>query len=85
MRLRIAFTIDDAPTVADAQVDASRMDGIRVCLQHLKLDHCVAFVVGREAQGNEDVLRRWLDCGYELGNHSLSSRKSERAFSAGIF
>jgi peptidoglycan/xylan/chitin deacetylase (PgdA/CDA1 family) len=47
------------------------MDRMRVRLQQMKLGHCVAFVVGREAQGNEDVLSRWLESGYELGNHSF--------------
>lgn len=40
-------------------------------MQELGVKHCVAFVVGREAEGNEDILERWLDSGYELGNHTF--------------
>ena len=89
MSLRIALTIDDAPTVAnDSQYDPLRMDRMRQSLQRLGIEHCVAFVVGREAEGQEDILKRWLDSGYELGNHtythSAASTMSLREFAESV-
>lgn len=68
-----ALTIDDAPSIAADGVvafDPSRLDAIRVELRRAGIAHCVAFVIGEHARGCEAGLSRWLEAGYELGNHS---------------
>lgn len=71
--MRIALTCDDAPTIAAqapfVAADPQRMDRVRIALRQRGVEHCVAFVIG--AHGVDDApLRRWLDAGYELGNHT---------------
>ncbi len=70
---RIALTCDDAPSI-DAlpghPPEPARMDRLRDTFRAAGVAHCVAFVIGRAARGAEDVLERWLDAGYELGNHT---------------
>ncbi len=69
----IALTIDDAPSVCEPggpELDPSRMDRIREALLAAGIRHCVAFVIGDRADGNEGCLRRWLEAGFELGNHT---------------
>ncbi|MEE9385061.1 MAG: polysaccharide deacetylase family protein [Nannocystaceae bacterium] len=72
--MRIALTADDAPsiqgTASGPVADAGRMDRIRDILQRRGIPHCVAFVIGETALHNEGPLRRWLEAGYELGNHT---------------
>lgn len=69
-----ALTIDDAPSIAAAAgavaFDPARLDAVREQLQHAGIAHCVAFVIGAHARGSEARLERWLQAGYELGNHS---------------
>jgi hypothetical protein len=69
----IALTIDDAPSVSQPSgpaFDAERMDRIREAVLAARIRHCVAFVIGDRARGHEGCLRRWLDAGFELGNHT---------------
>jgi peptidoglycan/xylan/chitin deacetylase (PgdA/CDA1 family) len=71
--VRIAWTIDDAPSIADVPEmapDPARMDRMRGVLRDAGINHCVAFVIGRHAEGNEPYLERWLEDGFELGNHT---------------
>jgi hypothetical protein len=71
--IHIALTIDDAPSVCGPggpELDAGRMDRIREAVLAAGIRHCVAFVIGGRARGHEDSLRRWLDAGFELGNHT---------------
>jgi len=75
--LTISLTIDDAPMVLPdcsriptAEPDWSAMDAIREGLQRLNVPHCVAFVIGVAAERNPGPLERWLEAGYELGNHT---------------
>jgi hypothetical protein len=42
----------------------------------------VAFVIGAHAQGHEDALRRWLEAGFALGNHSHGHRAASAAGAA---
>ena len=72
-QVRLALTLDDAPTIAEASLaqDPSNMDAIRETLKSSGVKHCVAFVVARTAAGHEGALERWLDDGYELGNHTF--------------
>jgi len=46
------------------------MDVIRDVLCRSGVRQCVAFVIGRVASGEEERLRRWLEAGFELGNHT---------------
>jgi peptidoglycan/xylan/chitin deacetylase (PgdA/CDA1 family) len=89
--LAIALTIDDAPSIAASgplAFDAGRMDATRRALQDAGVRSCVAFVIGAHARGHEKLLGRWLDAGYELGNHSddhaYASRTGFHAFTASV-
>lgn len=71
--MKIAWTIDDAPTIAPTrgvEADPSRMDRMRETLVQHGVRHCVAFVIGAHAEGHEGPLERWLGAGYELANHT---------------
>lgn len=45
------------------------MDRLRNALQRLGVRHCVAFVIGA-AVADDGALERWLEAGFELGNHT---------------
>lgn len=79
--MRFALTLDDAPTVVEPGLPAlpATMDRIREVLQESHVAHCIAFVVGERAAGHEDILVRWLEAGYELGNHTYFHRQASRA------
>ncbi len=70
--MKLALTLDDAPTIVEPGIPPlpSIMDKIRERLERAHVAHCVAFVVGERAMGHEDSLRRWMDAGYQLGNHT---------------
>jgi peptidoglycan-N-acetylglucosamine deacetylase len=71
--LPVALTCDDAPSIAagrGVRFDPARMDALRAHLIEAKVPRCVAFVIGSHARGEEERLARWLDAGYELGNHT---------------
>jgi peptidoglycan/xylan/chitin deacetylase (PgdA/CDA1 family) len=75
--MNISLTIDDAPMmlpgvarIPDAVPDPEAMDGIRAGLQRVGVRSCVAFVVGATAERLLEPLERWLEAGYELGNHT---------------
>lgn len=78
--MRIALTIDDAPTIIEPGVPstAELMDDIRVQLIDAGVAECVAFVVGERAIGHEDKLRKWLDAGYQLANHTQFHEAASR-------
>lgn len=80
--LRIALTLDDAPSVAGradaASVDPSRMDRILAVLQRGQVRDCAAFVIGRTAIGEERRLGRWLEAGYALGNHTFCHANADQ-------
>ena len=71
--MRIALTCDDAPTIAaeapDVARDPRRMDRLRPTLQKRGVQHCVAFVIGAEVS-DQGPLERWLEAGFQLGNHT---------------
>ncbi len=71
--MKLAFTLDDAPTIVEPNIPVlpENMDAIREELVSNHVAHCTAFVVGERAIGHEGALRRWLDAGYELGNHTF--------------
>ena len=71
----LSVTLDDAPTVAHDR-NPDRLDQLREAFQRIGIDHCTAFVIGETAVDNEDVLERWLDAGYTLGNHTFRHRKA---------
>ena len=54
------------------------MDSIRETLKAHGVRHCVAFVIGGTAAGHEAALRRWLEDGYELGNHTFDHPRASR-------
>lgn len=71
--MKVAWTIDDAPSIASTGAvpfDPERMDRIRAVLQGHGVKHCTAFVIGAHATGCERHLERWIDAGYGLGNHT---------------
>lgn len=76
----LALTLDDAPSVQERGVlcDAARMDRCREILTRRAVPHCVAFVVGARALGQEQALERWLDAGFELGNHTHAHEPASR-------
>lgn len=80
MPLRFALTCDDAPTLQAkpdrAPPDATRLDTIRELLLKHGIRHCLAFVIGAEAKGGADGIRRWIDAGFEVGNHTFSHRRA---------
>jgi peptidoglycan/xylan/chitin deacetylase (PgdA/CDA1 family) len=78
--LRLALTLDDAPSIAESGVpaDPAIMDAIRETLKSNRVQHCVAFVIGRIAAGHEATLERWLADGYELGNHTFEHPRAGR-------
>lgn len=77
-----ALSCDDAPTVSSegraVTEDPERLDSIRTELIAQRVRHCTAFVVGHNAEGQEARLRRWLDAGYQLGNHTFSHLRASR-------
>lgn len=87
----VALTIDDAPSVFerdDTEFDPGRMDRIREALLAAGVPACTAFVIGRRARGHEDCLRRWLESGFALGNHTedhiASSALEEHRYLEGV-
>ena len=77
MSLRLAFTLDDGPSVAEEGVpfDPSRMDRCREVLQRHGIPHCVAFVIGSRC-ADKAALERWLQAGFELGNHTHDHKRA---------
>jgi peptidoglycan/xylan/chitin deacetylase (PgdA/CDA1 family) len=75
---RLALTFDDAPSMREPglaeQFEPARMDRIREALQARGVEHAVAFVISDWARGFEEEMKRWLDAGYELGNHTADHR-----------
>lgn len=55
------------------------MDALRAVLREQGVPHCVAFVIGSRARGQEAVLGRWLEAGYELGNHTFDHLHASRS------
>ncbi len=87
----IALTVDDAPSVfapGSPDFDPGRMDRVRTALQETGVRHCVAFVIGERARDHREPLRRWLEAGYELGNHTeahlAASRVGADAYLEGV-
>jgi peptidoglycan/xylan/chitin deacetylase (PgdA/CDA1 family) len=77
--LQVALTCDDAPrmraeTAYELRAEPSGMDHFAEVLKRHGVDHCVAFTIGERADGHVEELRRWLDHGFELGNHSFDHR-----------
>lgn len=72
----LALSCDDAPTIGREgralAEDPERMDVLREVLLRRRVRHCTAYVLGALAVGQEDRLRRWLDAGFTLGNHTFS-------------
>jgi peptidoglycan/xylan/chitin deacetylase (PgdA/CDA1 family) len=54
------------------------MDSIREILVKSQVSHCVAFVIGESAIGHEAALARWLEAGFELGNHTHRHERASR-------
>lgn len=78
MTLKIALTFDDAPSINERKIKFSpeRMDTVIAILKKHNIQFCTAFVVGKDAVGNEDKLERWLKAGYKLANHTYSHKPS---------
>lgn len=78
----VALSVDDAPTIEGGSgavlADPGRMDRVRERLLAAGVSHCVAFVIGRLAVGHEAPLGRWLEAGYELGNHTFDHLAASR-------
>lgn len=75
--MKVAITLDDAPMMTPgisrlegSMADPSAMDAIREDLLRLGIRECVAFVIGAVAEGEPGPLRRWVEDGFQLGNHS---------------
>ncbi|MDH5676637.1 MAG: polysaccharide deacetylase family protein [Myxococcales bacterium] len=80
--LKIALTCDDAPWSASLGGNAFRegvMDGIRQQLLRCGVGRCVAFVNSEVAMGQEPQLERWLEAGFELGNHTHDHRTASES------
>jgi peptidoglycan/xylan/chitin deacetylase (PgdA/CDA1 family) len=54
------------------------MDEVRELLVARGIGHCVAFVVGAAAQDHRAPLQRWLQAGYELGNHTYDHEGAQQ-------
>jgi len=71
---RLALTFDDAPSMREPglgeRFEPARMDRIREALQACGVRHAVAFVISDWGAGSRAEMRRWLEAGYELGNHT---------------
>lgn len=83
---RIAITIDDLPWLGPAPPGEDRAAVTRRLLAHLRARdiRATGFVVcGQIGDGDDQVLRLWLDSGMELGNHSQSHRDLNDAPLAG--
>ena len=72
-RKRIALTFDDGPSSFTARIlDVLEVQDVRATF----------FVEGRKVAGHEDLLKRMLDAGHVIGNHSfdhVSLAKADRA------
>jgi peptidoglycan/xylan/chitin deacetylase (PgdA/CDA1 family) len=71
--LRIAVTVDDLPWLGWIPADG-RVGGTDRLLAALKSHDvpAVGLVTCSNRRQGEDLLQRWLDAGFELGNHSYS-------------
>lgn len=68
-RRAVALTVDDAPTPATSEIlDVLDRHGARATF----------FVLGGRVPGREDVLRRAVAAGHELGNHMMEDRPTWR-------
>ncbi|MEZ5964001.1 MAG: polysaccharide deacetylase family protein [Planctomycetota bacterium] len=78
-----SLSCDDAPTIgAEGRLlteDPARLDRLCDVLQAHGVRHCTAYVLGAHAEGQEDRLRRWLEAGYRLGNHTYSHRRASES------
>jgi len=83
-----SLSCDDAPTIGsegrDLVEDPERMDRLCELLQVRGVRYCTAYVLGEQAVGQDDRLRRWLRAGYTLGNHTFSHRRASEV-SVGAF
>ncbi|MFT5453117.1 MAG: peptidoglycan/xylan/chitin deacetylase (PgdA/CDA1 family) [Enterobacterales bacterium] len=72
-KIKIALTFDDAPSINEENITfrPERMDKVIEILLKNKISHCTAFVIGKYAIGHEAILLRWLDAGFQLGNHTF--------------
>ena len=90
--IRIAITCDDAPSIAPVEntleLDPNRLDRVRSALKDARVSSCMAFVIGRHGRAHTGALERWLEAGYELGNHTddhaAASRSSVARFRESI-
>ena len=66
----VALTVDDSPhaTLTPRILDVLAENGARATF----------FVIGEHVAGNEEVVRRLVDEGHELGNHMMSDARSAR-------
>ncbi len=78
--LSVSLTFDDAPSVNEPGVsfDAGRMDRMREALLAAGIESCVAFVVGASSKQHEANLERWVEAGFELGNHLYEHHRASR-------
>lgn len=68
----IAITFDDLPGVGALREGETRLEMNHRLLKNLKERGVVAtgFVNCARIQGNDEILKAWLDAGMELGNHT---------------
>ena len=83
----IAVTIDDLPVVAKNSDLKTRQEITKKLLAHITKAKVPAigfvnenklFADGKIIEAEVDLLRRWLDAGLELGNHTFSHRSLNR-------
>jgi peptidoglycan/xylan/chitin deacetylase (PgdA/CDA1 family) len=72
--MRVALTVDDLPGYGLPLPEMKRLDyadSIIATLRRHHLSHVFGFAVGTEQSPDDlEILRRWRDAGFRLGNHT---------------
>lgn len=72
----VALTFDDSPNAA---LTARLLDGLAA-----RGAHATFFVIGSQAEGQEDLLRRMAAEGHQVGNHTWTHRRLDTSGAVGL-
>lgn len=72
----VALTFDDGPS---AQTTAALLDGLKA-----RGAHATFFLIGEQIAGNEALVRRMADEGHQIGSHSFTHARLDRADAAAL-
>ncbi len=72
----VALTFDDSPNRENTQ---RLLDGLKE-----RGAKATFFIIGEQVEGNEDLLRRMVDEGHQIGNHTYTHRRLDTTGAVGL-